>query len=945
MKEKEHFLTRLIAALLALVLFAGWIPITPASAVSHGLTLDEMMAKFPDGKYWNGGNADGWTEKPCTHHGSCGGYSGSCGCNSFMGQSIQCMGFAEKLGYDATGFNPRVNANGWYTNYNLSALNTLKPGDIVRIDSASGIGHSIYITAVDGDAVTYGDCNSKNRSCNIRWGATTTKTNLRSIFQYVRSAPFELVTGYLGQCEDYLSSGTVAVTADTVLMTYPCSTEIYEKSLEIAGVAAGTVLTVTGVYGNTEGEYWYEVNWQEQTGYFPASQAGEFVCDWGDVTVTGVTAPKHTRQGRSFALYGTVSSDALPLCQVGAYIFQGSAVSETPYMTSEDTAVSSYSYTVRSSTVDNKLTFGKLPAGEFTYLLSAAVTNHYISEGSIISEKRVTRLHQNTFTVSASSISCTHSYSQAVTAENTCGDDGVITFTCTKCGFAYTQTTFATGNHSIGAWEMAQAPTCTENGYEVRSCQGCSLSYVRTLRAEGHSIVTDGAVPATCTTDGLTEGSHCDLCGEVITAQQVIPATNHTEEEVYVAPSCTEQGYTMYICTQCGESYKEDFEAALGHTKETLTAIPATCTQTGLTAGEYCLVCNEIIIAQEVVPMIAHTYQSVVTPPTTTEQGFTTHSCTICGYNYTDSYTDVIEPQEPAENLQIASANLILASDLTVNFFITPEVMLAYSNVYMQFVMNDEVITVTECSQSSNGKYSFAFSGVSPRMLGDEITATVYGNFNETQYSYTMTYSVLQYCQNTLINSNNSNLRRLVVDLAHYGAAHQQYTGYKTNALVDSFLTESQKTEGSSEELKLQSVAAIDYVVCENPQVEFKSASLYLQNAIVLRSTIVCDDIIGTSAVVQVDGQTFIIDSSEFEMVSGFENRFCIYFTELKARQFRTPVYITIYKDGKAISNTLRYSVESYAANKFNSDNDKIAELVRAIMYYGDSAYRYISNK
>ena len=74
-----------------------------------------------------------------------------------------------------------------------------------------------------------------------------------------------------------------------------------------------------------------------------------------------------------------------------------------------------------------------------------------------------------------------------------------------------------------------------------------------------HTIVTDSAVPATCTTDGKTEGSHCSVCNAVIKAQETIPATGHTYKDTVTAPTETERGYTTHTCTVCGDSYRDTY--------------------------------------------------------------------------------------------------------------------------------------------------------------------------------------------------------------------------------------------------------------------------------------------------------------------------------------------------------------------------------------------------
>ena len=151
------------------------------------LTLGELQIKYPHGAYWNHtkGGAEEYTWNPCTHHtGNCT-YNGSCGCNTYKNMAIQCMGFAYQLASLAYGCDSREE---WDTNRNKSALDTLKAGDIVRY---RGNTHSIFVTAVEGDIVTFADCNW-DRRCGIRWNATVTKAELRATFTYVKPAPYAL---------------------------------------------------------------------------------------------------------------------------------------------------------------------------------------------------------------------------------------------------------------------------------------------------------------------------------------------------------------------------------------------------------------------------------------------------------------------------------------------------------------------------------------------------------------------------------------------------------------------------------------------------------------------------------------------------------------------------------------------------------------------------------
>jgi predicted nucleic acid-binding Zn ribbon protein len=146
--------------------------------------------------------------------------------------------------------------------------------------------------------------------------------------------------------------------------------------------------------------------------------------------------------------------------------------------------------------------------------------------------------------------------------------------------------------------------------------------------------VTDPAVAATCTEDGLTEGSHCSVCDEVLTAQETVPATGHNYELVVrQAATCTEKGLSEQVCKNCGAIGSAFSTKATGHTVVTDPAVAATCTAAGLTEGSHCSVCGETIVAQETVPALGHTVVTdAAVAATCTEAGKTAGShCSVCG--------------------------------------------------------------------------------------------------------------------------------------------------------------------------------------------------------------------------------------------------------------------------------------------------------------------------
>ena len=193
-------------------------------------------------------------------------------------------------------------------------------------------------------------------------------------------------------------------------------------------------------------------------------------------------------------------------------------------------------------------------------------------------------------------------------------------------------------------------------------------AYARTFAANNnyawqhdvHEPVTDEAVPATCTATGLTEGSHCETCGDVIVPQEEIPALGHTEVVDDAVPAtCTATGLTEGShCETCGETLVPQEEVpALGHTEVVDDAVPATCTETGLTEGSHCETCGETLVAQEEVPALGHTeVTDEAVPATCTEPGKTEGShCETCGKTLVaqedvpaQGHTEVVDDAVPA---------------------------------------------------------------------------------------------------------------------------------------------------------------------------------------------------------------------------------------------------------------------------------------------------------
>ena len=273
---------------------------------------------------------------------------------------------------------------------------------------------------------------------------------------------------------------------------------------------------------------------------------------------------------------------------------------------------------------------------------------HIWNDGEVTTAPTCTEVGVKTFTCET----CGETRTEEVKATgHTVVDDEAVAPTCTKTGLTAgshcsvcnevlkAQEEIAALGHTWNNGEVTTAATCIETGVKTFTCETCGDTRTEEVEATGHTVVVDNVVEPTCTKSGLTAGSHCSVCNEVLTAQEEISALGHTwnEGEITTAPTCTESGIKTFTCETCGETRTEEIKAT-GHTVVVDNAVEPTCTKPGHTVGSHCSVCNEVLKAQEEIPALGHTWDDgeVTTAPTCTEIGVKTFTCETCGDTRTE---------------------------------------------------------------------------------------------------------------------------------------------------------------------------------------------------------------------------------------------------------------------------------------------------------------------
>ena len=156
-----------------------------------------------------------------------------------------------------------------------------------------------------------------------------------------------------------------------------------------------------------------------------------------------------------------------------------------------------------------------------------------------------------------------HALEQHEAQAPTCTEIGWDAYeTCSRCDYT-TRKELPALNHALEQ-HAAKAPTCTEPGWDAyETCSRCDHTTYAELPALNHDLEQHAAKVPTCTEIGWNAYETCSRCDH--TTYTELPALNHDYQAVTVAPTCETDGYTVFTCSRCKDSYTADPTDKLGH--------------------------------------------------------------------------------------------------------------------------------------------------------------------------------------------------------------------------------------------------------------------------------------------------------------------------------------------------------------------------------------------
>lgn len=474
--------------------------------------------------------------------------------------------------------------------------------------------------------------------------------------------------------------------------------------------------------------------------------------------------------------------------------------------------------------------------GVVIFSLTACSTSSKITSGSITETVSSTSTHEHSYNSSWSynevyhwhDASCGHSVisdREEHTFNNevvkpTYSSSGYTIHTCTVCGYSYKDSETEELTHRYDdAWsynESSHWHACIDSGYEQLKAEESSHYFESIVTEPTYS--SSGYTTHTCTvcgysyidseTEQLThnyeeawsfnESTHWHTCIDSGYEYLKADESSHSFNNVVTDPTYSSGGYTTHTCSVCGYSYRDSqTEQLVHHYEDKWSHDESTHWHACIDDGYESLKADES----------SHSFTNTVTDPTYSSSGYTTHTCSVCGYSYNDSLVDplsititwvnydgtVLEVDENVAYGSMPSYDGMTPTKPNYDVYKyefsgwSPEVSLAtcsarYTATFNEFRIGVRV-TVNYCLYNLKDQKAITYYTVLPSEIGEASQTAIY-DFNSNVDLYAKMnegYTFLGwYYQNTLL-SNYSNYNYVVWDDDVEIIARFCYSSYTIN--------------------------------------------------------------------------------------------------------------------------------------------------------------------
>lgn len=316
-------------------------------------------------------------------------------------------------------------------------------------------------------------------------------------------------------------------------------------------------------------------------------------------------------------------------------------------------------------------------------------------------------------------------------------------------------------------------------------------------------------------------------------------------------------------------------------------------------------------------------------------------TCSVCGKNENPTIDTALKP---------SSWSLTLESSIVMNICVPASCLSEYSNAYVLFGFNGKEIKASRAYTDNDNNSWFILKGIMPHMMADEIDVKVCAEkadgtvYCGDEYGVSVRSFAASYFS---LYDTTDKMYIALVNMLNYGSKVQQYANYNTSDLADKNLTNSQKSLITSER-SYKNVFKIDTMDTTSgaASVEWKGAALVLDDPVALRFQVKASGFDGLSLKatcnsgswvlpLKVDGKTVVQNS---------DGTYYIYFDKLHAGLMSEEVEFTVINSKlEAVSDTLHYSIETYAAmaEENLSQDITLNAAMKAMIQYGDAVANY----